>query len=146
LLANCILLELLDIGNNHIERIFPFYLKNTHSLRVLVLRANKFYGSITQPGPNATWPMLQIVDVASNNFIGCLPIILLPTWKAMIDRAPKDQYELNSLKTYMNDFYVQDTVTITNKGLEIELVKILTIFTTIDFSCNRFDSLKPEEQ
>jgi hypothetical protein len=146
LLANCISLELLDIGNNHIECILPFYWKNTYSLRVIVLRANKFYGSITQPRPNATWPMLQIVDVASNNFTDCLPIILIPTSKAMIDCAPKDQHELNSLKTYMNDFYVQDTVTITYKGLEIELVKILTIFTTIDFSCNHFDSPIPEEQ
>ncbi|GLT64319.1 hypothetical protein SLA2020_368220 [Shorea laevis] len=44
-----------------------------------------------------------------------------------------------------NNFYYRDTVRITSKGLKVELVKILTIFTTLDFSCNGFDSPIPEE-
>jgi hypothetical protein len=45
----------------------------------------------------------------------------------------------------VDGYYYQDTVTVTNKGSVVELVKILTIFTTIDFSCNGFDSPFPEE-
>jgi Leucine-rich repeat (LRR) protein len=41
--------------------------------------------------------------------------------------------------------YHQDTITIISKGLEVEPVKILTIFTAIDFSCNNFDGPIPEE-
>jgi Leucine-rich repeat (LRR) protein len=144
-LANCSRLEVLDIGNNHIEDTFPFYLKNTSLLRVLVLRSNKFYGRITHPEPNATWPMLQIIDVASNNFIGNLPIILLSNWMAMVNGAQEAQSEPNQLEATVGDHYYQDSVTVTIKGLELELVKILTIFTTIDFSCNGFDGPIPEE-
>ncbi|XP_062171122.1 receptor-like protein 33 [Alnus glutinosa] len=144
-LSNCIGLEVLDIGNNHIKGTFPFYLKNTSKLRILVLRSNKFYGPITHPKPNATWPMLQIIDVASNNFIGNLPIILLSTWMAMVDRAHETESMPSDLRTNVNSYYHQETVTVTIKGLEMELVKILTIFTTIDFSCNGFDGPIPEE-
>jgi Leucine-rich repeat (LRR) protein len=144
-LANCIGLEVLDIGNNHIEGTFPFYLKNTSMLRVLVLRSNKFYGRITHPKPNATWPMLQIIDVASNNFIGSLPIILLSTWMGMVNRAHEAQSAPSDLRTNVDGYYYQVTVTVTSKSLEVELVKILTIFTAIDFSCNSFDGPIPEE-
>jgi len=90
-LANCSRLEFLDIGNNHIEDTFPFYLKTTSMLRILVLRSNKFYGRITHPKPNATWPMFQIIDVASNNFISNLPRILLSTLMTMMNRVHKAQ-------------------------------------------------------
>jgi Leucine-rich repeat (LRR) protein len=144
-LANCIGLEVLDIGNNHIEGTFPFYLKNTSMLRIFVLRSNKFYGRITHPKLNATWPMLQIIDVALNNFIGNLPILLLSTWMAMVNRAHEAQSVPSDLRTNVDGYYYQDTVAVTSKGLEVELVKILTIFTTIDFSCNGFDGPIPEE-
>jgi Leucine-rich repeat (LRR) protein len=144
-LAYCSWLEVLDIGNNRIEDTFLFYLNNTSTLRVLVLRFNKFYGPITHPELNATWPMLQIIDMASNNFIGNLPIILLSTWMAMMNRAHEAQSEPSHLETYVGNYYYQDTVTVTNKGLEVELVKILTIFITIDFSCNGLDGPTLEE-
>jgi Leucine-rich repeat (LRR) protein len=143
--ANCSRLEVLDIGNNHIKDTFPFYLKNASLLRVLVLRSNKFYGHITHPEPNATWPMLQIIDVASNNFIGNLPIKLLSTLMAIVNCAHEAQSKPSQLETFVDGYYYQDTVTVTIKGLVLELVKILTIFTTIDFSCNGFDGPIPEE-
>ncbi|XP_062171104.1 receptor-like protein 6 [Alnus glutinosa] len=144
-LANCSRLEVLDIGNNHIEGTFPFYL-NHASLRVLVLRSNKFYGPISNPKHNAPWPMLQIVDVASNNFTGNLPIMLLSSCMAMMDRAHEAHSRLSYLQiSTPNGFYYQDTITITNKGLEVELVKILTIVVNLDFSCNNFDGPLPKE-
>ncbi|KAL4606294.1 hypothetical protein ACB092_09G092400, partial [Castanea dentata] len=120
-LANCRNLEVLDIGNNQIHDVFPFYLKGISELRVLVLQSNKFYGSVDCGGPNVTWPILQIVDLSFNNFSGTLSIKALANSKAMMvdNEAPS---ELNYLR-----------------------FEILTIFTSIDLSCNNFEGPIPEE-
>ena len=44
----------------------------------------------------------------------------------------------------LDTLYNQDTVTLENKGLEVEHVKILTIYTSIDISCNQFEGNIPE--
>jgi Leucine-rich repeat (LRR) protein len=144
-LANCFWLEVLDIGNNNIEDTFPFFLKNTSILRVLVLRSNKFYGPITHLEPNATWPMLQVIDVASNNFIGNLPIILLLNLMAMVNRSLEALSRPSYLETYVSGIYYRDMITVTIKGFMMELKNIQEIFTTIDFSCNSFDGPIPKE-
>jgi Leucine-rich repeat (LRR) protein len=109
------------------------------------LQSNKLYGPIGHLELDNPWPMLQILDVASNNFTCHLPIVLLSTWMALTNHADEAHSELSYLKVYTSLFYYQDTITVTIKGLEVELVKILTIFTTIDFSCNNFDGPIPEE-
>ncbi|KAI5334032.1 hypothetical protein L3X38_024165 [Prunus dulcis] len=38
----------------------------------------------------------------------------------------------------MGDYYYQDTVIVAIKGFKIEMLKIQTFFTTIDFSNNTF--------
>ncbi|CAB4315240.1 unnamed protein product [Prunus armeniaca] len=56
--------------------------------------------------------------------------------------------ELNQLRFQVfegNQVYYQDTVTVTNKGQEMQLVKILTVFTSIDLSCNKFTGSIPKE-
>ncbi|KAK3444976.1 hypothetical protein EUGRSUZ_A00587 [Eucalyptus grandis] len=140
-LANCTTLEVLDVGNNQIDDVYPCQLKSIASLRVLVLRSNKFHGGIGCPETNGTWKMLQIVDISSNNFSGALPSQYLTTWEAM--KADVDfnyiQYPFLSL----NGLYYQATVSVTIKGLQYELVKILTLFTSIDFSCNSFEGPIP---
>ncbi|KAI3729966.1 hypothetical protein L6452_18639 [Arctium lappa] len=50
---------------------------------------------------------------------------------------------LSFMVLQLNDFYYQDTVTVTVKGLELQLVKILTLFTSIDISSNRFSGEIP---
>ncbi|XP_062167101.1 receptor like protein 22-like [Alnus glutinosa] len=146
-LGSCTKLEVLDIGNNLIEDTLPCYLKNyTFMLRVLVLRSNKFGGPIGCSEPNTTWPMLQIVDLASNNFVGELPKVF--AWKAMTDYENEDQSQLNHRQFEafsFNRFYYQDTITVTLKGLELEFVKILTVLTSIDFSCNNLEGPIPVE-
>jgi Leucine-rich repeat (LRR) protein len=145
-LANCKELEVLNIGNNLIKDFFPCYLKSASILRVLVLRSNNFSGHIGCSEPNAIWPMLQIVDVASNNFTGKLPKISM--WKAMMDDENDAQSDLNHLQFEVlryNQFYYQDTITVTSKGLDMELVKILTVFTSIDVSCNNLEGPIPGE-
>ena len=147
-MAKCTNLEVLDIGNNHIEDVFPCYLRNISSLRVLVLRSNKFYGFVGCEGPNDTWPMLQIVDLASNNFTGQLRITSFSTLKAMMANEDEAMSEPNYLQfgnSSLGLLYYQDAITVTAKGRELELVKILTLYTSIDISCNKLDGPIPEE-
>ncbi|KAL0395135.1 UNVERIFIED_CONTAM: Receptor-like protein 18 [Sesamum latifolium] len=139
-LANCKSLEVMNVGNNKIDDGFPCTLKYSSSLRVLVLRSNKFHGGIICPGVNQSWPNLQIIDVASNNFNGHLCPRCISSWRGMMldNDAPLRRNHLSFNFLALNNFYYQDRVTVSAKGLEIELVKILTIFTSIDFSCNNF--------
>ncbi|KAL4655042.1 hypothetical protein ACB092_01G422600 [Castanea dentata] len=156
-LANCTNLEVLDIGNNQIHDVFPCYLKGLSNLRVLVLQSNKFYGYVGCGGPNVTWPMLQIVDLASNNFSGKISINTLPNSKAMmVDNEAQSElnvlhfeesyiHYLDPITSFIVKDYYQDVITITIKGQVIELVKILTIFSSIDISCNSLEGPIPEE-
>ncbi|KAM4078953.1 hypothetical protein ACB094_09G079000 [Castanea mollissima] len=128
-LINCTDLEVFDIGNNEISDVFPCYLRSISKLRVLILRSNKFKGPINscrRSRSNFISPILQIVDLASNEFTGKLPRKFFSTWKAI---------------SHYGQFYYQDRITITSKGLDIELVKILTIFTSIDISANKLEGV-----
>ncbi|KAG4164154.1 hypothetical protein ERO13_D01G217950v2, partial [Gossypium hirsutum] len=113
-LGNCKMLEILDIGNNQINDSFPCQLKN-------------------------------ITMLPPNNFRGKLHLTCLGTWKAMQPNPDKNQSELKHLQ--FEDFgggvKYQDAITITIKGLELELVKILTMFTSIDISYNNFEGPIP---
>ena len=147
-LSNCKNLEVFDIGNNYMEDAFPCYLRNISRLRVLVLRSNKFYGSINCEGSNVIWPVIQIVDLASNKFTGQLQRESFSTWKAMLGEEDEVQPVLKHIQFEVLKFsqlYYQDAITVTSKGLYIELVKILTIFISIDISCNNLEGPIPEE-
>ncbi|KAK0584701.1 hypothetical protein LWI29_017397 [Acer saccharum] len=104
-LANCTKLEVLDLGNNKINDAFPCWLKNVSSLHVLVLRSNKFYGNISCLEYDVSWPMLQIIDLASNNFTGRLPQKGLTTWEAMMVDEHKAQSQLTHLQFEMQNSY-----------------------------------------
>ncbi|XP_008244014.1 PREDICTED: probable LRR receptor-like serine/threonine-protein kinase At1g34110 [Prunus mume] len=151
-LGNCTQLQVLNLGNNHITDTFPCLLKNMSTLRVLVLRSNNFYGGIGCPNTYGTWPVLQIIHLAHNNFTGEIPGIFLTTWQVMM--APEDG-PLSIVKFQMVtliagapmsiDYSFKDRITVTSKGLEMDLVRILSIFTLIDFSCNNFSGPIPKE-
>ncbi|KAI4353401.1 hypothetical protein L6164_002354 [Bauhinia variegata] len=147
-LANCTMLEVLDLGKNKIMGGFPCLLKKISTLRVLVLRENHFHGQIGCPAGNSTWHNLQIVDIAFNNFTGMLPGRCFNTWKAMMlneDRAISETNHLRFEVLQYGKVYYQDSVTVTTKGQTMNLVKILTVFTSIDFSSNQFEGSIPEE-
>ncbi|KAL2337713.1 hypothetical protein Fmac_012159 [Flemingia macrophylla] len=148
-LSNCTKLEVLDLGNNKIVDAFPCLLKNIPTLRVLVLRKNEFYGHIGCPKTNGTWHMLQIVDLAINNFSGKLPAKCFTTWEAMMSDENQTTFKVNHIRyqflQYGSQIYYQDSVTITIKGQRMDLVKILTVFTSIDFSSNHFEGKIPKE-
>ncbi|KAK7339919.1 hypothetical protein VNO77_20606 [Canavalia gladiata] len=146
-LANCASLEVLDLGNNQVDDEFPNFLK-TISIRVMVLRGNKFHGPIRCNETDGDWHMLQIVDLASNNFSGSLPAKCFKTWKAMMFEEDHMVSNFNRIESQVLKYagiYYQDSVTLTSKGLQMEFIKILTIFTSVDFSSNNFDGSIPEE-
>jgi Leucine-rich repeat (LRR) protein len=100
-LSNCTSLEVLDIGNNQIQDAFPCYLKNISTLRILILRSNKFYGSVGCGRKNVTWPMLQIVDLASNNFSGKLSLKSFANSKAMVaDNKTQSEFNYLQIQSY----------------------------------------------
>ncbi|KAF8042108.1 hypothetical protein BT93_A0649 [Corymbia citriodora subsp. variegata] len=146
-LANCMALEVVNIGDNQIQGTFPCHFKAISSLRVLVLRSNKLHGEIGCSYSSKTWQMLQIIDLSSNNFSGMVPSNLLASWEAM--KANVDFNYLKYQRPYESGAYYevplnyQDTMRVRLKGQQLELVKILTIFTSIDFSDNRLEGPIP---
>ncbi|KAK7390209.1 hypothetical protein VNO78_25508 [Psophocarpus tetragonolobus] len=147
-LASCTMLEILDVGENQLHGHFPCWLKNISTVRILILRSNELHGSLICGGTKVLWPHLQIFDLASNNFGGRIPLSFFEHWKAIIadeyngSLSEPDHLQLEIFK--YNPVYYQDKVAVTYKQLQMELVKILTIFTAIDLSCNKFEGLIPE--
>ncbi|GLT39434.1 hypothetical protein SLA2020_136240 [Shorea laevis] len=143
-LANCRMLEFLDLGNNHIKDKFPYWLGTLPRLNILILHFNRFYGAINVPESDSLFPNLRIVDLSHNGFVGLLPTKYFNMWSAManVDKENTnywhayDNYELNGCNQM--DLYPY-SITITNKGVKMEYVKILEIFSAIDFSCNKFE-------
>uniref|UniRef100_A0A0A0LA56 Leucine-rich repeat-containing N-terminal plant-type domain-containing protein n=1 Tax=Cucumis sativus TaxID=3659 RepID=A0A0A0LA56_CUCSA len=147
-LSNCRYLEVLDLGKNSIDDIFPCSLKSISTLRVLVLHSNKFHGKFGCQERNGTWKSLQIVDISRNYFNGRISGKFVEKWKAMVGEEDFSKSRANHLRFNFFKFSAvnyQDTVTITSKGLDVELTKILTVFTSIDFSCNLFNGHIPAE-
>ncbi|KAF3954106.1 hypothetical protein CMV_020506 [Castanea mollissima] len=138
-LANCRGLEVLDLGNNKINGVFPYWLGSLQKLQVLVIRSNRFQGCIGNPKTKFPFPNLRIIDISNNQFNGPLPIKYFKYLKAMInvnesEVAPK----------YMGENYYQDSLNIMIKGHYIEMERVLTILTSIDFSNNSFKGEMPK--
>ncbi|KAI3981354.1 hypothetical protein MKX01_001799 [Papaver californicum] len=142
-ISNCTKLEFLDVGNNNLNGVFPNWLGSISQLHVLVLRSNGFYCPL---GNECNFPMLQIIDISSNEFSGVLSRECLSGWKAMM--AYETEAEWNrKVQTlgfeYLSGSKLNYQIEINNKGIEVKLVKILTTFTSIDFSNNRFEGEIP---
>ncbi|KAK7390346.1 hypothetical protein VNO78_25650 [Psophocarpus tetragonolobus] len=150
-LAYCSKLEVLDLGSNQIIGGFPCSLQEISTLRIMVLRNNKFQGSLRCSKTNKTWEMLQIVDIAFNNFNGKLPKNYFTTWKRFIMQNDPEIESKFIGKDFLVESYgivyyqYQDRVAVVTKGQPMELVKILTFFTLVDFSSNHFEGPIPEE-
>ncbi|QHO54196.1 hypothetical protein HN51_022852 [Arachis hypogaea] len=91
-LTNCQNLQVLNLGKNQLIDTFPCFLKNILTLRVMILRSNKFHGHIECPSSTGNWEMLQILDLASNNFSGLLPSSLLRSWKALMHDEDRSRF------------------------------------------------------
>ncbi|KAM7481514.1 hypothetical protein LguiB_006097 [Lonicera macranthoides] len=138
-LANCKNLEILDLGNNHLNDTFPVWLGALPELKILVLKSNIFHGSIPNSAQTkSSFSKLRIIDLSNNEFSGLLPSKYFRYFKDMM------KVEENSTEPkYIHGVYYDDSVKVVMKGMERELVKILTVFTTIDMSNNKFEGEIP---
>ncbi|MCE2055332.1 hypothetical protein HAX54_042426 [Datura stramonium] len=137
-LINCKQLEVLDLGNNELNDTFPMWLGTLPNLKVLSLRSNKLHGPIRASRTNTSFVQLQIIDLSSNRFNGKLPRDLFENFRAM-----QNVDENMKTKKYIGDLYYKDSITIASKGMSVELVRILSIYKTIDLSRNRFEGYIP---
>nr|POE93941.1 receptor-like protein 12 [Quercus suber] len=154
----------LELSHNSLEGYIPVSLFSLPSLQILRLSNNHFSGQLNEfsnvsscqlktldlssnylEGP-IPMSIFELQDLASNKFTGQLQIKSFST-KAMLDDEDKDQPMLNHIQfeVQFSQYYYQDAITVTCKGQDLELVKILTIFTSIDVSCNNLEGPIPEK-
>ncbi|KAF3448108.1 hypothetical protein FNV43_RR08818 [Rhamnella rubrinervis] len=132
-------LGVLNLQRNNFSGSIPDAFQDNCVLQTLAVNGNSIEGKI--PRSLANCKALEIIDLAFNNFNGNLPGRFLGTWEAM----KADENEFDHLRFEIFQQFYQDTVTVTSKGLQFELVKIITLFTSIDFSFNNFHGKIPKE-
>ncbi|XVF78878.1 hypothetical protein PTKIN_Ptkin14bG0172800 [Pterospermum kingtungense] len=137
-LLNCHDLEVLNLGNNKINDTFPHWLGTLPQLQVLVLRANYFRGPVIHSENESHFSSLRILDLSHNEFSGFLPTSYFKSFKSIRNLSDVQMGYMG------DDRYYQDSVVVTMKGVDIKLERILTIFTTIDMSSNKFEGEIPE--
>ncbi|KAJ8448967.1 hypothetical protein Cgig2_004022 [Carnegiea gigantea] len=151
-LVNCKNLEVLDVGHNHINDTFPSWLGGLSKLHILVLRHNHFHGILGHPKVGHDFHSLHIIDLSKNFHIGDLPLAYLQKWDAM-----KHDNESESIASGTTvEFHVtmpgvidvemtkyNYSITIANKGNDMQYARVLTVFRVIDFSSNYFTGRIP---
>ncbi|CAN1266486.1 Receptor-like protein 34 [Linum perenne] len=145
-LGFCPYLEVVDVGKNNLTGKFPFWLEDLPALRVLVLHSNKFGGSIDSQNPTG-FPVLQILDVSFNKFVGKLPSRWFRSWNGMMKSSTMgDSSFIINFEIFMSkcSSSYQNSVTVIVKGTEREYPKILNIFVLLDVSNNNFVGEIPE--
>ncbi|CAI9098757.1 OLC1v1035456C1 [Oldenlandia corymbosa var. corymbosa] len=140
-LSNCSMLQVLDLGNNFLDGMFPWWLGTLQNLQVLSLRANHLYGSLGIPNSGSFFPALRILDLSGNKFSG----VLSPNLFAQLNSMKI----INHIITRMLDngtflYYQSSSVLVVTKGMEIDVYHVLSIFTTIDLSNNKFHGFIPD--
>jgi hypothetical protein len=63
-----------------------------------ILAQNKFYGPIECPATDDIWHMLQIIDLAFNNFSGKLPGKFFTRWEAMMSDNDQTESKINHIR------------------------------------------------
>ncbi|XP_060190472.1 putative receptor like protein 25 [Lycium barbarum] len=101
-----------------------------------------FYGNLQCSIANSTWPRIQIVDLASNNFSGDLLPQYISNWEGMVGSSNYDNLHFEVV--WFNKAYYQDTVTLTLKGRPVVIVKISAVYKSIDLSGNNFHGDIPD--
>ncbi|XP_021287627.1 receptor-like protein 12 [Herrania umbratica] len=133
-----------DIGNNHLIDTFPIWLGNL-DLQVLILRCNRFYDRIDNFEGKFSFTHLRIIDLSDNDFNGYLPTKFFENLQAIRSESENKGDPKYMIYSGTNQgFYFYESLFITTKGLEMELMKILTTWTIIDFSNNRFKGQIPQ--
>ncbi|KAL3733435.1 hypothetical protein ACJRO7_022888 [Eucalyptus globulus] len=142
-LVKCRYLEVLDLSHNQIEDTFPRWLGTLPNLKVLVLKSNNLKDLLDIPWGAHLFPKLHILDLSNNNFSGHLPVNLIMNLKGMMNGENVQDTSLYMTRSFGLGTY-ENSVAVMMKGLEVELVRILSFLTIIDLSCNSFQGNVPE--
>ncbi|OWM76542.1 receptor-like protein 20 [Punica granatum] len=149
-LSNCSELTFLNVGSNRIHDTFPSWLGSLSGLRVLILQSNKFHGGIEKPKRDPGFPKLQIIDLSYNNFQLSLPSLYFQSWRHMGVSSPERNYYLSGYNGPFGIFQGFEyssydfSMTIINKGVEMEYEKIFGYFKVVDLSSNNFTGEIPD--
>ncbi|XP_019151889.1 PREDICTED: receptor like protein 30-like [Ipomoea nil] len=139
-LVNCINLEVLDLGNNYFNDILPQWLLKLPKLQVLSLRSNNFHGTLATSITKSISSQLKIIDLSHNEFTGHLPMELFQSLTAM----KNTDGEVGKARSYFGQrTYYKDSLVLVVKGSQRNFERILTVFTTIDLSSNKFEGNIP---
>ncbi|KAL6868151.1 hypothetical protein ACP4OV_014996 [Aristida adscensionis] len=156
-LSNCKYLQALDVGGNSFVDSFPSWLGHLASLRLIILRSNKFYGNLSVPvdknhKTTGYFHSLQIIDLAGNRFVGVLPQELFDSFNSMV-LGPKP----NHRRRFGSTVQFQDTLDAVDGGglprhvaVEISMKQqyrwmpeISTDLVVVDLFDNRFSGAIP---
>ncbi|TYI67589.1 hypothetical protein E1A91_D08G028400v1 [Gossypium mustelinum] len=143
-LANSTSLEILNLGNNKLTDRFPRWLASLSSLQVLILRFNRFYGSLPHSVASSNFSALRIIDLSANEFTGTLSTKLLQNLRAMKDK-PREWLTLYFVEYPELPFKYVKHVNVTTKRLEMELTKTSDIFISMDLSNNQLSGEIPKD-
>ncbi|KAG7576799.1 Leucine-rich repeat typical subtype [Arabidopsis thaliana x Arabidopsis arenosa] len=127
------ILRSLDVGHNQLVGKLPRSLIRFSTLQVLNVESNR----ITDTFP--FW--LRIIDISNNHFNGTLPTEYFVKWSGMSSLGKNED---QSNEKYMGSAYYHDSIVLMNRGVALELVRILKIYTAIDFSGNKFEGEIPK--
>ncbi|XP_047944213.1 receptor-like protein Cf-9 homolog [Salvia hispanica] len=137
-LINCQRLQNIDFSDNEIRGAFPFWMETFPQLRVLILRSNKLNGTMLEASKiEHPFPKLQVLDITRNVFVGSLPDRYFKNFGGMIDA--KDNLT-RVQKDVLQRFF---DLSVTLKGLDQTLWRLLDTLTTIHFSSNNFSGSIP---
>ncbi|VFQ67419.1 unnamed protein product [Cuscuta campestris] len=147
-LANCTWLKFVDFGNNQITDTFPFWLGRIRVLNVLILQSNRFYGVINN---DFGFSNLRVIDLSNNTFRGNLPSKFVNTSNPMrallssrIMKYMEQTLEPNAIWGFEEFGPFDYSITMHNKGLDMNYMKVPDTFCGIDFSSNYFEGQIPD--
>ncbi|GKV33174.1 hypothetical protein SLEP1_g41709 [Rubroshorea leprosula] len=155
-------LEIVDLGSNLLQGSLPILSTTWDSMQQLLISGNNLTGEI--PSSYCNFTSLEVLVLANNRLGGKIPECLrnlsalnildlrMNKFHGMRDIAPDDKVKLEYIDYYMGclrdgscRYIYKDSVKVVMKGLVVDLVRILKIFTTMDFSSNRFHGQILEE-